>query len=86
MGSYRNGSCGTDQSGTSNGDAGDTPVDKGVDFANYFYTYAFLYHQNEMFFDRGRMDAYYNAIFNNKHHFHGKVRNNRLVPSYAYQT
>nr|QEG03106.1 arginine N-methyltransferase PRMT10 isoform X1 [Cymbidium ensifolium] len=48
-------------------------VDKRVDFANYFCTYGFIYHQKEMLSDRVRMDAYYNAIFNNKHHFSGKV-------------
>ncbi|KAL7259832.1 hypothetical protein ACSBR1_005658 [Camellia fascicularis] len=48
-------------------------VDKGVDFANYFCTYAFLYHQKEMLCDRVRMDAYYNAVFQNKHHFSGKT-------------
>ncbi|GFP84503.1 protein arginine n-methyltransferase prmt10 [Phtheirospermum japonicum] len=48
-------------------------VDKGVDFANYFCTYGFLYHQKEMLCDRVRMDAYYNAIFQNKHHFQGKA-------------
>ncbi|KAM0974532.1 hypothetical protein EV1_017484 [Malus domestica] len=72
MGSYKNGVVG-DQSGTSNGDAGGAAVDKGVDFANYFCTYAFLYHQKEMLSDRVRMDAYYNAVFKNTHHFHGKA-------------
>ncbi|XP_065851052.1 protein arginine N-methyltransferase PRMT10 [Euphorbia lathyris] len=48
-------------------------VDKDVDFANYFCTYAFLYHQKEMLSDRVRMDAYYNSIFQNKHHFLGKT-------------
>ncbi|PIN11343.1 Histone-arginine N-methyltransferase [Handroanthus impetiginosus] len=48
-------------------------VDKGVDFANYFCTYGFLYHQKEMLCDRVRMDAYYNAIFENIHHFQGKT-------------
>ncbi|XP_031389329.1 protein arginine N-methyltransferase PRMT10 [Punica granatum] len=48
-------------------------VDKGVDFANYFCTYAYLYHQKEMLSDRVRMDAYYDAIFKNKHHFIGKT-------------
>uniref|UniRef100_A0A0D6R564 Protein arginine N-methyltransferase PRMT10 n=1 Tax=Araucaria cunninghamii TaxID=56994 RepID=A0A0D6R564_ARACU len=48
-------------------------VDKGADFANYFCTYAFLYHQKEMLSDRVRMDAYYTAIFENKHHFEGKA-------------
>lgn len=48
------------------------PVDKGVDFANYFCTYSFLYHQKEMLSDRVRMDAYYNAIFQNPTHFRQK--------------
>ncbi|KAH6803218.1 protein arginine methyltransferase 10 [Perilla frutescens var. frutescens] len=52
---------------------GNGSVDKGVDFANYFCTYGFLYHQKEMLCDRVRMDAYYNAVFENKHHFSGKV-------------
>jgi len=49
------------------------PVPKDVDYANYFCTYAFLYHQKEMLSDRVRMDAYFNAIFENKNHFAGKV-------------
>lgn len=48
-------------------------VDKGVDFANYFCTYGFLYHQKEMLSDRVRMDAYFNSVFQNKHHFKDKV-------------
>lgn len=48
-------------------------VDKGVDFANYFCTYAFLYHQKEMLSDRVRMDAYCMSIFKNKHHFKNKT-------------
>ncbi|XP_078432339.1 protein arginine methyltransferase 10 [Wolffia australiana] len=40
-------------------------VDKEVDFANYFCTYGYLYHQKEMLSDRVRMDAYYNAVFDN---------------------
>jgi protein arginine N-methyltransferase 1 len=48
-------------------------VDKGADFANYFCTYAFLYHQKEMLSDRVRMDAYYDSIFRNARHFQGKV-------------
>ncbi|KAJ9140937.1 hypothetical protein P3X46_031527 [Hevea brasiliensis] len=67
MGSHHNG----DRASSSNGGA--ALVDKDVDFAQYFCTYAFLYHQKEMLSDRVRMDAYYNAIFQNKHHFHGKV-------------
>ncbi|XP_039071700.1 protein arginine N-methyltransferase PRMT10-like isoform X1 [Hibiscus syriacus] len=64
MGSRTNGVAG----GSSN-----RPMDKGADFANYFCTYALLYHQKEMLSDRVRMDAYYNAVFKNKHHFQGKT-------------
>lgn len=48
-------------------------VDKEVDFANYFCTYSYLYHQKEMLSDHVRMDAYFNAVFQNKHHFQGKT-------------
>ncbi|KAJ0977761.1 hypothetical protein J5N97_013235 [Dioscorea zingiberensis] len=59
---------------TGNRDTGvRAPVDKDVDFANYFCTYAFLYHQKEMLSDRVRMDAYFNAVFKNPHHFRNKV-------------
>lgn len=50
-----------------------TAVPKEVDYANYFCTYSFLYHQKEMLSDRVRMDAYFNAVFENKHHFKDKV-------------
>ncbi|GFS37441.1 protein arginine methyltransferase 10 [Actinidia rufa] len=53
--------------------SGGTAVDKSVDFANYFCTYGFLYHQKEMLCDRVGMDSYYNAVFDNKHHFDGKI-------------
>ncbi|XP_068652979.1 protein arginine N-methyltransferase PRMT10-like [Aristolochia californica] len=53
--------------------SGGGTVDGGVDFANYFCTYAFVYHQKEMLSDRVRMDAYCNAIFNNQDHFRGKT-------------
>ncbi|KAH1254265.1 Protein arginine N-methyltransferase PRMT10 [Glycine max] len=55
------------------GGRGGAPVPKDVDYANYFCTYAFLYHQKEMLSDRVRMDAYFNAIFENKRHFAGKT-------------
>ncbi|WJZ98062.1 hypothetical protein VitviT2T_016617 [Vitis vinifera] len=71
MGSSAPGVAG-DRTASING-GGATVIDKGVDFANYFCTYAFLYHQKEMLSDRVRMDAYYNAIFENKHHFRGKA-------------
>ncbi|XP_010254329.1 PREDICTED: protein arginine N-methyltransferase PRMT10 [Nelumbo nucifera] len=68
MGSSSNGAAGNL---TAKGN--EVVVDKGVDFANYFCTYAFLYHQKEMLCDRVRMDAYFNAIFENKEHFRGKT-------------
>jgi hypothetical protein len=43
------------------------------DFANYFCTYAFIYHQKQMLEDRNRMDGYYNGIMKNKACFEGKV-------------
>ncbi|WOK97941.1 protein arginine N-methyltransferase PRMT10 [Canna indica] len=69
MGSSGNGSF--DPSASRGGAS--ASVDKGVDFANYFCTYGYLYHQKEMLADRVRMDAYFNAVFQNKHHFQGKV-------------
>ncbi|KAL2630577.1 hypothetical protein R1flu_015263 [Riccia fluitans] len=54
-------------------DGGGLAVDKAADFANYFCTYAFLYHQKEMLVDRVRMDAYFNSIFRNVKHFVGKT-------------
>ncbi|CAL9180731.1 unnamed protein product [Musa hybrid cultivar] len=69
MGSTANGSC---EPSASRAGAG-AVVDKDVDFANYFCTYSYLYHQKEMLADRVRMDAYFNAVFQNKHHFQGKV-------------
>ncbi|KAF5184993.1 arginine methyltransferase [Thalictrum thalictroides] len=59
--------------GSSSNNTNGGGVDKGVDFANYFCTYAYLYHQKEMLCDRVRMDAYYNAVFQNKEHFNGKT-------------
>lgn len=70
MGSSANGPL--DQTASRAGGSG-PPVDKGVDFANYFCTYAFLFHQKEMLSDRVRMDAYYNSIFQNQIHFRNKV-------------
>ena len=56
------------------GSSGARPVDKEVDFANYFCTYGYLYHQKEMLCDRVRMDAYHSSVFRNAPHFEGKVR------------
>ncbi|XP_071716597.1 protein arginine N-methyltransferase PRMT10-like [Rutidosis leptorrhynchoides] len=72
MGTTANGTSAAADKATSTSN-GNATVDKGVDFANYFCTYAFLYHQKEMLSDRVRMDAYYNSVFKNKHHFIGKT-------------
>ena len=44
-----------------------------TDFANYFVSYGFLYHQKDMLQDRGRMDGYRNAILGNPSCFKDKV-------------
>lgn len=66
------------------GGRGGALVPKDVDYANYFCTYAFLYHQKEMLSDRVRMDAYFNAIFENKRHFAGKVLTPLLLFYYRF--
>jgi protein arginine N-methyltransferase 1 len=48
-------------------------ADRAADFANYFCSYAYLYHQKQMLMDHVRMRAYHNAIMFNKHLFEGKV-------------
>ncbi|KAK6920201.1 Fructosamine/Ketosamine-3-kinase [Dillenia turbinata] len=53
---------------------GGAVIDKGIDFGNYFCSFAFLYHQKDMLSYHIRMDAYYNSIFSSKHHFIGKCR------------
>jgi len=50
---------------------GDAP--ESTDFANYFCTYGYLYHQKEMLEDHKRTGAYYRAVMNNKRCFEGKV-------------
>ncbi|KAF8070949.1 PRMT10 [Scenedesmus sp. PABB004] len=45
----------------------------GKDFANYFCTYAFLYHQKDMLEDHKRTGAYYNAVIQNKRLFADRV-------------
>jgi len=49
------------------------PGAQGLDFANYFVSYGYLYHQKDMLQDRGRMDAYRTAILNNPDCFRGKT-------------
>ncbi|XP_010484341.1 PREDICTED: protein arginine N-methyltransferase PRMT10-like [Camelina sativa] len=71
-GSNNGGTMGGRAAGTGGGGPS-APVDKEVDYAQYFCTYSFLYHQKDMLSDRVRMDAYFNAVFQNKHHFEGKT-------------
>eukprot|EP01002_Notosolenus_urceolatus_P002256 NODE_1595_length_1361_cov_215.319360_g1323_i0.p1 GENE.NODE_1595_length_1361_cov_215.319360_g1323_i0~~NODE_1595_length_1361_cov_215.319360_g1323_i0.p1 ORF type:complete len:401 (+),score=117.65 NODE_1595_length_1361_cov_215.319360_g1323_i0:126-1328(+) len=48
--------------------------EKTQDFANYFVTYGFLYHQKQMLEDEHRMHAYHSAISQNAEtHFKDKV-------------
>ena len=54
-------------------DAQQDAFEETTDFANYFCTYEYLYHQKQMLEDQRRMVSYYNAIMQNKHHFHDKV-------------
>ena len=44
-----------------------------ADFANYFCTYGYLYHQKDMLEDQDRMTAYYNAVKMNPSQFEDKV-------------
>ncbi|CAM9260123.1 unnamed protein product [Phaeothamnion confervicola] len=47
--------------------------EKAADFANYFCSYASLYHQKQMLTDHRRMQAYYSAIMENAELFKGAV-------------
>ncbi|KAK9805341.1 hypothetical protein WJX73_003869 [Symbiochloris irregularis] len=44
-----------------------------TDFANYFCTYGYLYHQKDMLEDHKRTGAYYQAVMQNRRQFEGKV-------------
>ena len=46
---------------------------KSQDYANYFCTYSYLYHQKEMLSDHVRMNAYYRSVFDNQECFRDKV-------------
>lgn len=48
-------------------------AEKAADFANYFCSYAYLYHQKQMLTDHVRMNAYYSAVMQNRELFEGKV-------------
>ncbi|WIA11620.1 hypothetical protein OEZ85_011724 [Tetradesmus obliquus] len=51
----------------------DGKAPEGSDFANYFCTYAYLYHQKDMLEDHKRTGAYYNAVMQNRRQFKDKV-------------
>eukprot|EP00798_Chlamydomonas_sp_ICE-L_P029086 gene29086-32297_t len=62
----------------SDAQAAPTPTPEGAapgatDFANYFCTYSYIYHQKEMLEDSKRTGAYYQAVMSNKRQFQGKV-------------
>eukprot|EP00191_Tetraselmis_sp_GSL018_P011190 CAMPEP_0177606516 /NCGR_PEP_ID=MMETSP0419_2-20121207/17349_1 /TAXON_ID=582737 /ORGANISM="Tetraselmis sp., Strain GSL018" /LENGTH=81 /DNA_ID=CAMNT_0019100883 /DNA_START=409 /DNA_END=650 /DNA_ORIENTATION=- len=44
-----------------------------TDFANYFCTYAYIYHQKDMLEDHKRTGAYFNSVMQNQKQFQGKV-------------
>lgn len=50
---------------------GDAP--EATDYANYFCTYSFLYHQKDMLEDHKRTSAYFNACLKNQSVFRDKV-------------
>lgn len=46
---------------------------KAADYANYFCSYSFLYHQKQMLTDQQRMHAYHSAVMKNTALFEGKT-------------
>jgi len=48
-------------------------ADRAADYANYFCSYSYLYHQKQMLMDHVRMRAYHTAIMSNRSLFEGKV-------------
>lgn len=51
----------------------DGSAPESTDYANYFCTYSFLYHQKDMLEDRKRTTAYFNACMKNQSVFRDKV-------------
>jgi protein arginine N-methyltransferase 1 len=58
---------------SASGSNSDSSLEDTAEYANYFCTYAFLYHQQEMLTDKRRMDSYYHAIHKNSACFKDKV-------------
>ena len=54
---------------------------KATDFANYFCSYAQLYHQKQMLVDHNRMASYHQAIMGNAEVFKDKVSDRWVVTS-----
>lgn len=52
---------------------------KATDFANYFCSYAQLYHQKQMLVDHNRMASYHQAIMGNAEVFKDKVSDREVV-------
>ncbi|PNH12877.1 putative protein arginine N-methyltransferase 4.2 [Tetrabaena socialis] len=50
----------------------DGEAPESTDFANYFCTYAYIYHQKDMLEDHKRTGAYYQSVLSNKRQFQGK--------------
>jgi len=50
-----------------------TEADRAADFANYFCSYGYLYHQKQMLMDHVRMRAYHSAIMQNRGLFEGRT-------------
>ena len=51
----------------------DGAAPESTDYANYFCTYAYIYHQKDMLEDHKRTGAYYMACMQNRAQFAGKV-------------
>ena len=51
----------------------DGAAPESTDYANYFCTYSFLYHQKDMLEDHKRTSAYFNACMKNRSVFEDKV-------------
>ena len=57
---------------------------KATDFANYFCSYAQLYHQKQMLADHNRMAAYHSAILGNADVFKNKVGAGFLLVCFCF--
>ncbi|CAD7696953.1 unnamed protein product [Ostreobium quekettii] len=51
----------------------DGEAPESTDYANYFCTYSFIYHQKDMLEDHKRTGSYFNAVMRNRGAFEGRV-------------